>query len=68
VSEILEGVVRFVLELLLRIAVLGPGHLILRTFRRETDPVHDDVLAACCGVAFWTVVGLGVWAIVALVW
>lgn len=59
-GEILGGLVRFVgglvAEVVLEIAIRGPGYLIGRLFKKDIDP--DGGWVVLIGIAFWVFVGV----------
>lgn len=64
-AGLFEIVIRVVGEILLEIIVKGPGYIIVRLFttpkNREVEP--DGVLVIAVGVAFWVLIGAGVFFI-----
>lgn len=64
VGELAGGILRFIGRLLLEIVfeflIKGVGYLLCRPFsRKKLDP--DSASVAVVGLAFWAVVGIGVY-------
>jgi hypothetical protein len=59
-GELLGGAVRFlgsiVVELVLEVAIRGPGYFICRLFDEDVDPESSWVILA--GVIFWILIGI----------
>jgi hypothetical protein len=60
-GEAIVGVVRFlggfIVDVVLEIAIRGPGYLICRAVKKDIDSESGWVLLA--GVGFWLVLGVG---------
>ena len=55
-----------IFEVLLEIAWKGPGYLILRFLRPNSQTNPGECLVLVVGTAFWAVVALAVWGFVLL--
>jgi len=54
------------LEILFEVALKGPGYLIVRWIRPKSEADPDGFLVVICGLAFWILVGLAIWAFATL--
>lgn len=57
VSSVLEALFSIVFEILIK----GPGYLLLRLFQPAEGVEPDGCLVVMIGLAFWAVVGIGIW-------
>jgi hypothetical protein len=62
-----DEVLKAVLELLFEIALKLPGCAIVKCFRPKAEIEPDGCLVVVCGLVFWLLVGLSIWAVVVLV-
>lgn len=65
-NGILEALLKALLEVLLEIALKGPGYLIVKWLRPKSDANPDGCFIVICSIAFWLLVGLGIWGIIVL--
>lgn len=65
-GEILEAMLKGVLELVFEILIKGPGYLLWKWLRPDSETDPDGCLSIVCGVLFWAIVVLAIWAVAAI--
>lgn len=65
-GDIVEALLRAVLEVILELAIKGPGFLIVKWIRPASKASPNGCLVPIVGFTFWLLLGLGVWGLVAI--
>ena len=58
-QDIFEVIARVLVEIVVELLLKGPGYLIVKSFRSETDADPDGCLVFVVGILFWCVVITG---------
>ena len=65
-GEIIEIIFRVIGDLVLEVALKGPGWAIQRFVLRNKHADPDGLAALFLGILFWSLIGLCIWGLVVL--
>jgi hypothetical protein len=66
VAEILGEILKALLEPVAELVICGPGYLLVKWIRPDLKTEPEGCLSWLCGILFWAVVVLAIWAVVAI--